>query len=231
MADFDDNASQQDDDSWLSGLTPFERAEAQRDAEASGYAPEPAPVVNEDTFSSLRYNDEDAARELTEKIVNPELEALRSEISEIKRSRAQEIESRRNVTMAEANKRILGVYPKASKILQSREFRDYVNAKGNKYSTDTEFDSLMRAYYAGDSEYVINEIGSFVSNRGKSAVPIGAEPRSGGGRAVVGDARRAGLMSDEEYLRKRQQIKSAPRGAYPPNALRELVNAYMQGRG
>lgn len=109
---------------------------------------------------------------------------------------------------------------------------DYVNAGNNPYATDTEFNILMRAYYAGDANYVIGKIDGFVSSRGKPKPPVGAEPQQGGGRSGVADTpTQKKPMTDAEYLAKRRAIKAAPKGTYPPNALKDLVNEYMNSRG
>lgn len=57
------------------------------------------------------------------------------------------------------------------------------------------------------------------------------EPQQGSGGNNVGNVQKPKAMTEAEYLAKRQAIKGAPRGTYPPGALRELVEQYYSTRG
>ena len=128
--------------------------------------------------------------------------------------------------LASANKVILSRYPQAEKILQSKNFVDFVNSTNNRYSADTNFNMLIKAYYAGDTDYVLERLDAFAQTRGKPTAPVGAEKVGGNqGGSGIGSGKRP--MTDAEYLAKRKKILSAPRGTYKSNALKDLVNEYL----
>lgn len=230
----------QDDtnDSWLDSLTPYETPQAPQ-------APAPQQSVQTTTaqddgtdeqkqrlaelYAGLEHVDEDVAQELHNKLIAPEIHAMRAELNEYRQQRQQEQQARQTAILADVNSKINAKYKRADKILQSKEFMDFVNSKNNPYSSETEFDILSKAYYAGDANYVIGKIDDFVSSRGKPKPPVGAEPHQGGSGVIETRKRRA--MTDAEYIAKRKAIKSAPKGTYPPNALRDLVNEYLNSRG
>lgn len=233
----------QDDtnDSWLDNLTPYETPQAPQ----APQTPAPQQSVQTTTaqddgtdeqkqrlaelYAGLEHVDEDVAQELHNKLIAPEIHAMRAELNEYRQQRQQEQQARQTAILADVNSKINAKYKRADKILQSKEFMDFVNSKNNPYSSETEFDILSKAYYAGDANYVIGKIDDFVSSRGKPKPPVGAEPHQGGSGVIETRKRRA--MTDAEYIAKRKAIKSAPKGTYPPNALRDLVNEYLNSRG
>ena len=240
-----DTTQEDGDDSWLDGLTPYQteqQAPQQQQAQQPVQTAQPQEQPDDGTeeqkrrlaelYAGLEHIEEEVAVELHDKLITPELKQVRAELAEIKQYRQQEQQARQTAIIADINTKIIAKYPKAGQILRSKEFMDYVNAGNNPYATDTEFNILMRAYYAGDAEYVIGKIDGFVSSRGKPKPPVGAEPQQGGGRSEVADTpTQKKPMTDAEYLAKRRAIKAAPKGTYPPEALKALVNEYMNSRG
>ena len=239
-----DQTQEENDDSWLDGLTPYnaEQQEPQQQEQPPVQTDQPQVQPDDGTeeqkrrlaelYAGLEHIEEEVAVELHDKLITPELKQVRAELAELKQYRQQEQQARQTAIIADVNTKIIAKYPKAEQILRSKEFMDYVNASNNPYANDTEFNILMRAYYAGDAEYVIGKIDGFVSSRGKPKPPVGAEPQQGGGRSGVADTpTQKKPMTDAEYLAKRRAIKAAPKGTYPPNALKDLVSEYMNSRG
>lgn len=226
----------EDDDSWLDELTPYTE---QKPTESPQVQHTPAEQAQEsdgteeqqrrlkELYAGLEHVDEDVAQELDNKLLAP----IRAEVSELKAIREQELKNRQTQLVANANTQILSKHPRADKILGSQQFKDFVNAGGDPYATEQAFDRILRAYYAGDGAYVVKHIDAFVSTRGKPKPPVGAEPTQGTGGNNISSQTEKRPMSDAEYLAKRQAIKSAPRGTYPPNALKLLAEEYQQSRG
>lgn len=223
----------ENDDSWLDDLTPYEfnQPPAQQ-IQTSPPQPEPEQGTQEqqnrlaDLYKDFEHIDEDVAAEFDSKMIAP----LRAELNELRAYRQQEQERQQKALVANANNKIFAKHKKAEKILQSQQFKDFVNADGDPYSADTGFDRLMRAYYAGDGDYVVRKIDAFVASKGKPKPPVGAEPHQGSGGSSVGNVP-VKPMTEAEYLAKRHAIKSAPRGTYPPNALKQLAEQYQLSRG
>lgn len=240
-----DPTQEDDDDSWLDGLTPYQteqQAPQQQQVQQPVQTAQPQEQPDDGTeeqkrrlaelYAGLEHIDEEVAVELHDKLITPELKQVRAELNELKQYRQQEQQARQTAVITDINTKIIAKYPKAEQILRSKEFMDYVNSGNNPYATDMEFNTLMRAYYAGDANYVIGKIDGFVSGRGKPKPPVGAEPQQGGGRSGVADTpTQKKPMTDAEYLAKRRAIKAAPKGTYPPNALKDLVNEYMNSKG
>lgn len=222
-----------DDDSWLDELTPY-----QAEQQASHQVRTPAEPQNEngtaeqqkrlaELYANLDHIDEDVASELDDKFLAP----IRAEVNELKALRQQEMKYRQDQLIANANNKIIAKHPKAEKILKSQQFKDFVNADSDPYSTEQAFDRVLRAYYSGDGDYVLQKLDAFVGTRGKPKPPVGAEPHQGSGGSSVGNVSAKRPMTDAEYLAKRQAIKAAPRGTYPPNALKQLAEEYQLSRG
>lgn len=240
-----DPTQEDEDDSWLDGLTPYQteqQAPQQQQVQQPAQTAQPQEQPDDGTeeqkrrlaelYAGLEHIDEEVAVELHDKLITPELKQVRAELNELKQYRQQEQQARQTAVITDINTKIIAKYPKAEQILRSKEFMDYVNSGNNPYATDMEFNTLMRAYYAGDANYVIGKIDGFVSSRGKPKPPVGAEPQQGGGRSGVADMpTQKKPMTDAEYSAKRLAIKAAPKGTYPPNALKDLVNEYMNSRG
>lgn len=233
-----------DDDSWLDGLTPYQPEPVQQTQQVQQqqtYQP-PAQEPDDGTeeqkkrlaelYAGLEHTDEDVAAEIHTKLVAPELAAVKAELAEMRKHREEEQQARQRNTLIDINTKIFSKYPKAQAILNSKEFMDYLNTQNNPYSRETEHDILTRAYYAGDANYVLSKIDGFAEQRGKPKPQVGAEPHQGRGRSGVSDApQQKKPMTDAEYLAKRKAIKAAPKGTYPPNALKDLVNEYLNSRG
>lgn len=218
-----------DDDSWLDGLTPYQ---AEQQIQTSAEPQNEAGTADQqkrlaELYANLDHIDEDVASELDDKFLAP----IRAEVNELKALRQQEMKYRQDQLIANANNKIIAKYPKAEKILKSQQFKDFVNADSDPYSAEQAFDRVMRAYYAGDGDYVVQKLNAFVGNRGKPKPPVGVEPHQGSGGSSAGEYSAKRPMTDAEYLAKRQAIKSAPRGTYPPNALKQLAEQYQLSRG
>lgn len=223
----------ENDDSWLDDLTPYEFNQPQtQQPQTPPPQPEPEQGTPEqqkrlaDLYKDFEHIDEDVAAEFDSKMIAP----LRAELNELRAYRQQEQERQQKTLVANANNKILAKHQKAEKILQSQQFKDFVNADSDPYSADTGFDRLMRAYYTGDGDYVVRKIDAFVASRGKPKPPVGAEPHQGSGGSSVGNVP-VKPMTEAEYLARRQAIRSAPRGTYPPNALKQLAEQYQLSRG
>ena len=182
--------------------------------------------------------DPDVAQEIYDKVIAPELEAIRQRESD----RLAELESRfatydtkynalnEDKTLQvrrQTNDAIFAKYPKADKILKSAEFADFVNKDSDPYQIDTKFDRLKRAYATGDADYVMREIDGFVATRSKPKPQINVDTDTDRETKPNPSAEGKPKMTDAEYARRRKQITSAPRGTYPPNALSDLVQQYM----
>lgn len=225
-----------DDDSWLDELTP-QQVTQQAAPQVTPQVQTPTEPQNDETaeqqkrlaelYASLDHIDEDVASELDDKFLAP----IRAEVNELKALRQQELKSRQSQLIANANNTIIAKHPKAEKILNSQQFKDFVNADSDPYSAEQAFDRVLRAYYSGDGDYVLQKLDAFVSTRGKPKPPVGVEPHQGSGGSSVGNVSAKRPMTDAEYLAKRQAIKAAPRGTYPPNALKQLAEEYQLSRG
>lgn len=226
-----------DDASWLDGLTPYQTAEQQVGQPQQTPQTQPEQTADHGTedqqarlkqlYDNFEHIDEEVAQELDSKMLAP----MRAELNELKAIRQQEQQARQNELLAKANNSIFARYPQAEKILRSQQFMDFVNADNEPYATDKEFDKLMRAYYAGDGDYVLRKLDKFAESRGKPKPPVGVEPQQGSGGNSVGNVQKQRAMTEAEYLAKRQAIKAAPRGTYPPNALKQLAEQYYSTRG
>ena len=222
---------EEDDGEWIEKLEPYQSQPIQTNTteEVKKALKEDVDNLDDDElrkkYEALEYTDGDVAFEMHKKVIAPEINAVRAEIDELKRLRAEDEKRKQDNLLSSANSEILKRYPKADKILQSRDFVEFVNQNSNPYSTDTNFDMLMKAYYAGDAKYVLSRLDEFSQSRGKPRPPVGVEPV--GSRSASYSSSGKQPMSDEEYLRLRQKIKSAPKGTFPNSALKDLVNEYM----
>lgn len=232
------------DDSWLDELEPYAppqqpvQAPQQpvQTAQPSSAASLPADNSEEaqkrrleELINGVEHIDTDVATEVYNRLVKPTEDRLTAEVNELRRARQEEERQRRDSLVRAANAGIRAKYPKADKILGSRQFVDFVNETTSPYATEQNFDILSRAYYAGDAEYVIGWLDKFVESRGKPKPSVGVEvPQAGGGSPAPSAPKRG--MTDEEYLAKRRAIRSAPVGTYPPGALEQLAKEYSKGR-
>lgn len=221
-----------DDDSWLDSLTPYEVPQDQSNqggklGQQDDYGTSDQQQRLADLYANLEHIDEDVASELDSKLLAP----IRAEVNELKALRQQELEQRRSQLLSIANSKINAKYPKAEKILRSKQFKDYVNSDNDPYSAEQAFDRITRAYYAGDGDYVVKQLDAFVASRGKPKPPVGVEPHQGSGGNSRGNVEVKRPMTEAEYMAKRQAIRAAPRGTYPPNALKQLAEQYQLSRG
>ena len=239
----DDADADGDDDSWLDELTPAHKPEQQEQpvhTEPTQNTPHtqesPEQQVGESdadyiarlraNFENLEHIDSEVANEILDTTVAPIFEREAKHRSELEQRLAQ-IEQQTAYAKQQAmvqryveiNAPIIQRHPKAERILQSREFMDFVNQNSNPYSPVSQYEILNRAYQVGDSAYVIKALDEFVASRGKPKPPINADnTATGGSRAMNTKPKR---MSEQEFLAKRRAIMANPR-KYKQGALREL---------
>lgn len=232
----------QDDDSWLDQLTPFQSddggtnpyarvaapaAPQAPEAPKEGFTPQQQQENLDKLYEGLEHLDEDSARELKTKILDPMLTKQEERLARLEKERQQEAAQQAKTRLDAATKKILAKHPKAASILQSTQFVEFINAGVSKYATEKPSDLLAAAYYQhGDADYVIGELDRFVESRKKPKPPVGAEPQQGRGTSGVAPAKAGRKMSYAEYEAKAQAIMAAPRGTYPPHALRDLELQY-----
>lgn len=238
----EDTQSTQDDDSWLDELTPAREPEPEQQPVQST---EPVQQVAQEqpeqqagesdadyiarlrsNFENLEHIDSDVANEILDATVNPIFEreakqrsALEQRLAQIEQQNAYAAQQAMAQRFAMTNAPIIQRHPKAERILQSREFMDFVNQNSNPYSPVSQYEILNRAYQAGDSAYVITALDAFVASRGKPKPPVNADTTAtGGSRSMNAKPKR---MSEQEFLAKRRAIMANPR-KYKQGALREL---------
>ena len=235
-----------DDDSWLDELTPAREPEQQEQATQPVHAEhtqntqptqeQPEQQVGESdadyiarlrsNFEHLEHIDSEVANEILDTTVAPifEREAkhrseLEQRLANIEQQNAYATQQAMAQRFANTNAPIIQRHPKAERILQSREFMEFVNQNSNPYSPVSQYEILNRAYQAGDSAYVIKALDEFVASRGKPKPPINADTTAtGGSRSMNTKPKR---MSEQEFLAKRRAIMANPR-KYKQGALREL---------
>lgn len=235
-----------DDDSWLDELTPAREPEQQEQATQPVHAEhtqntqptqeQPEQQVGESdadyiarlrsNFENLEHIDSEVANEILDTTVAPifEREAkhrseLEQRLANIEQQNAYATQQAMAQRFANTNAPIIQRHPKAERILQSREFMEFVNQNSNPYSPVSQYEILNRAYQAGDSAYVIKALDEFVASRGKPKPPINADTTAtGGSRSMNTKPKR---MSEQEFLAKRRAIMANPR-KYKQGALREL---------
>lgn len=235
-----------DDDSWLDELTPAREPEQQEQATQPVHAEptkntqhtqeQPEQQEGESdadyiarlraNFENLEHIDSEVANEILDTTVAPifEREAkyrseLEQRLTQIEQQNAYTAQQTMAQRYANINAPIIQRHPKAERILQSREFMDFVNQNSNPYSPVSQYGILNRAYQAGDSAYVIKALDEFVASRGKPKPPINADTvATGGSRSMNTKPKR---MSEQEFLVKRRAIMANPR-KYKQGALREL---------
>jgi hypothetical protein len=237
-----DGDGDQDDNSWLDQLTPFQSETGETnpyarvaapaapqapEAPKEGFTPQQQQENLDKLYEGLEHLDEDSARELKTKILDPVLTKQEERLARLEQERQQEAVQQAKTRLDAATKKILAKHPKAASILQSTQFIEFINSGVSKYATEKPSDLLAAAYYQhGDADYVIGELDKFVESRKKPKPPVGAEPQQGRGTSGVAPAKAGRKMSYAEYEAKAQAIMAAPRGTYPPHALRDLELQY-----
>lgn len=180
-------------------------------------------------FKNLEHIDEEVADEIFEKAVYPVLkhqdevtnsrvQALEKRLAEVQHNTASLQQERAAKRFDDTNQPILAKHPKASKILQSNEFKEFVNKTTNPYATETNYELLGRAYQLGNSDYVIEALDAFVASRKKPKPPVNADANASTARS---SANRPNRMTEAEFLKQRRAIMANPR-KYPKGALRKL---------
>lgn len=128
-------------------------------------------------------------------------------------------QERASKQLADVNAPIFSKYPKADKILKSKEFAEWINANQDPYSPVSNLQILGRAYQAGDSNRVIEALDKFAESRGKPKPPVNADGK--GSSSTPASNKPNQRMTQAEFLAERRAIMANPR-KYPKGALRKL---------
>ena len=181
-------------------------------------------------FKSMEHLDPEIADEIFDKAISPfvthhtektraEMQALRNEMAQVQQATNTINEQQREQRYNAINAPIFAKHPKAGIILKSKEFADFVNAQvADPYAQETQIQRLSRAYEAGDSEYIIKAIDSFVESRSKPKPPVNAD---GNGTATGSTQKKPQRMTETDFLNQRRAIMANPR-KYSQGALRKL---------
>lgn len=228
-----------DDTDPFAGLTPYTRdgqpaspytyptAKQEPEREVDLSAKEQQDNLD-DLYKSLEFLDEDSTKELKQKVIDPIVQAQNERLARLEQERLKEQERDAKARMDATTQKILAKYPNAANILNSEQFINFLNRGSDKYDAEKPSDKLARAYYQyGDAEYVIDKLDEFVKARKKPKPPVGAEPQQGRGTSGVISIPKGRKMSYEEYMAAVAKIQAAPRGTYPPHAIRDLTLKYQ----
>lgn len=217
-----------EDDSWLDNLTPYDSHSYQQSTQEfqppqTSFSPNPPIEEPANPYSGFEHIDEDVVSELDAKMLAP----LRAELETLKALRKQEETKDEARRLTEANLVITERYPKAEKILRSSEFVAFINGLEDLYSSDTGFDKLARAYRSGDGQYVVGKLDQFMEHRGKPKPKVGIEPQRGSTGTNTAGRTKPKLMTEAEYLAKRQQLRSLHRHKNSDKPLKQLAEQYQ----
>lgn len=180
-------------------------------------------------FKNLEHLDAEIAEEFFDRAVNPaisrnnkrtqeKIEALERELAAVRANTATLTEAQQVKRYNELNAPILARHPKATKILQSQEFIEFVNKDTKPYDQETKYQTLSRAYQLGYTDEVITALDAFVESRGKPKPPVNADGKASASTSTKAKPKR---MSEAEFLKQRRAIMANPR-KYPQGALRKL---------
>ena len=169
------------DSSWVEELTPYEAAAATQEP-TEQETQEPVVQQAQQTPASYEYIDDDAANEFETKVVNPRINSLNSRIAQLEDQLKTSAEAQSQYLMGATNRKINEQFPDAERILKSKEFAAFLQAKDSAYTTDTSYSQLRRAYLAGDADYVIEQLAAFRNQyKKKSVTPSPERGYSGAG--------------------------------------------------
>lgn len=180
-------------------------------------------------FKNLEHLDAEIAEEFFDRAVNPvisrsnkrtqeKIEALERELAAVRANTATLTEAQQVKRYNELNAPILARHPKATKILQSQEFIEFINKDTKPYDQETKYQTLSRAYQLGYTDEVITALDAFVESRGKPKPPVNADGKASASTPTKAKPKR---MSEAEFLKQRRAIMANPR-KYPQGALRKL---------
>ena len=180
-------------------------------------------------FKNLEHLDAEIAEEFFDRAVNPIIEhnarrtegkiaALERELWRVRESTAYLTQEQQEKRYSDLNTPILERHPKATKILQSQEFMDFVNKDTKPYDHETKYQTLGRAYQLGYTDDVITALDAFAESRGKPKPPVNADGKASSSTSTTAKPKR---MSEADFLIQRRAIMANPR-KYPQGALRKL---------
>lgn len=224
-----------DADDWVDDLTIPEPQLVQDEEELpsteqdEGESDEDYIARMREEFKNLEHLDAEIAEEFFDRAVNPvisrtnkrtqeKIEALERELASVRASTATLTEAQQVKRYNELNAPILARHPKATKILQSQEFIEFVNQDTKPFDQETRYQTLSRAYQLGYTDEVITALDAFVESRGKPKPPVNADGKAPASATTKAKPKR---MSEAEFLKQRRAIMANPR-KYPQGALRKL---------
>ena len=181
-------------------------------------------------FKNLEHLDAEIAEEFFDRAVNPIIEhnarrtegkiaALERELRRVRESTAYLTQEQQEKRYSDLNAPILERHPKATKILQSQEFMEFVNKDTKPYDHETKYQTLGRAYQLGYTDDVITALDAFAESRGKPKPPVNADGKASSSTSTTAKPKR--MSEAEDFLKQRRAIMANPR-KYPQGALRKL---------
>lgn len=180
-------------------------------------------------FKNLEHLDAEIAEEFFDRAVNPiltrntkrtddKIASLEQELQRVRESTAYLTQEQQEKRYSDLNTPILERHPKATKILQSQEFMEFVNKDTKPYDHETKYQTLSRAYQLGYTDVVIAALDAFAESRGKPKPPVNADGKASSSTSTTAKPKR---MSEADFLKQRRAIMANPR-KYPQGALRKL---------
>lgn len=241
----DDSA---DDDSWIDALEPYDAGNVTGNVTGNvGGDTESLSPSNTDEgstngfskssegtdslYDDLQHLDAEVAAEIKQRFLDPQLTELKAKLSALEKEKERERQAKQKELINSVNKELFTFNPKVDKVLISKEFKEFVDASTSPYAKESNYDVLTRAYYAGDAKYVLNTLQSFFDSKRKPKPSVGVEVPKGSTSNSAISNKKEKRMTQDEYRRKRAEILSAPKGKYPPGALRELSDRFFKHGG
>ena len=223
-----------EDSDWVDELTVVEPEQEQPQELPSteqevGESDEDYVARVREEFKNLEHLDAEIAEEFFDRAVNPILEhntkrtenkiaALEQELQRVRESTAYLTQEQQEKRYSDLNTPILERHPKATKILQSQEFMEFVNKDTQPYDHGTKYQTLSRAYQLGYTDVVIAALDAFAESRGKPKPPVNADGKASSSTSTTAKPKR---MSEADFLKQRRAIMANPR-RYSQGALRKL---------
>lgn len=225
-----------DESDWVDELTIVEPETEQEQPQELPSTEQEAGESDEDyiarvreEFKNLEHLDAEIAEEFFDRAVNPILEhnsrrteskiaSLEQELQRVRESTAYLTQEQQEKRYSDLNTPILERHPKATKILQSQEFMEFVNKDTKPYDHETKYQTLSRAYQLGYTDVVIAALDAFAESRGKPKPPVNADGKASSSTSTTAKPKR---MSEADFLKQRRAIMANPR-KYPQGALRKL---------
>lgn len=234
--DTDDTANSEPEVDWTDELTLLEpqepsetEAELPSTEQEEGESDADYIARMREEFKNLEHLDAEIAEEFFDRAVNPVIErnnkrtqdkinALERELAAVREHTSYLSHEQQVKRYSDLNAPILARYPKATKILQSQEFIEFVNRDTKPYDQETKYQTLSRAYQLGYIDEVIAALDAFAESRGKPKPPVNADGKASSTTSTSAKPKR---MSEAEFLKQRRAIMANPR-KYPQGALRKL---------